>query len=80
LFFYKQPEQRDKLFSSIRLRLTIISFFFIGGIVGGVFYSSLQLSVLLLAGAALVLGVTFDYLKFGLMMIKRKSAGRKAER
>lgn len=69
LFFYKQPDQRTKLFSSIRLRLTIICFFFIGGIVGGIFYSSLQLNVLLIAAGALMLGLTLDYWIAGITKI-----------
>ena len=35
LFFYKAEDQKLKLLSSIKLRLTIISFFFIGGVIGG---------------------------------------------
>lgn len=34
LFFYKAKAQKHKLVSSIKLRFTIISFFFIGGIEG----------------------------------------------
>ena len=72
LFFYKQLDLRQKLFSSIRLRLTIISFFFIGGIVGGVFYSKLQLRVLLIAVFVLIFGLIYDYLKLKIIMINRK--------
>ena len=32
LFFYKEKEQRKKLFASIKLRLMIIHFFFFGGV------------------------------------------------
>lgn len=60
LFFYKAQDQRNKLFSSIRLRLTIICFFFVGGIVGGIFYASIQLNVLLIAAGTLILGITAD--------------------
>ena len=35
LFFYKLKEQKDKLYSSIKLRLTIISFFFFQNIPNG---------------------------------------------
>ncbi|HWY10079.1 MAG TPA: YoaK family protein [Bacteroidia bacterium] len=62
LFFYKHKEQKDKLLSSIKLRLTIISFFFIGGVMGGVFYSSLGLYVLTIAGGILILGIIVDNL------------------
>lgn len=61
LFFYKERDQRSRLFSSIRLRLTIISFFFVGGITGGIFYSSIQLNVLLIAAGTLMLGIMLDY-------------------
>ncbi len=60
LFFYRQPEQKVKLYSSIKLRLTIISFFFAGGITGGVFYSLIGVYVLALAGAVLLLGIVYD--------------------
>jgi uncharacterized membrane protein YoaK (UPF0700 family) len=77
LFFYKYKEQRDKLYSSIRLRLTIISFFFIGGLVGGIFYSTIQLYTLAIAGATLLIGIAFDYLKLKLILLNRKYIGRK---
>lgn len=63
LFFYVRSEQRAKLISSINLRLTIIGFFFIGGMVGGIFYSGWHLYVLIFAGATLILGLTYDYVK-----------------
>lgn len=76
LFFYKKKEQTDKLYASIRLRLTIISFFFIGGIIGGIFYPAIRLYVLVIAGAALLLGIVFDYLKLRVIMMKRRYNGR----
>lgn len=66
LFFYKQHEQRHKLLSSIKLRLTIISFFFIGGIAGGVFYSRLGLYILAIGGTALLFGLMLDSIKVNL--------------
>ncbi len=63
LFFYKYKDKKDKLLSSIKLRLTIISFFFIGGVIGGIFYSKLGLYVLTIAGTTLILGIVFDGLK-----------------
>lgn len=67
LLFYKQPAHRSKLYASIRLRFTIIGFFFIGGLAGGVGYSFIQLYVLAVAGALLLSGITFDYLKPGVV-------------
>jgi uncharacterized membrane protein YoaK (UPF0700 family) len=72
LFFYKHKEQKDKLLSSIKLRLTIISFFFVGGIIGGVFYSTLGLYVLAIAATALILGIMLDGLKLKLSLLKSK--------
>lgn len=72
LFFYKKPEMRQKLYSSIKLRLTIISFFFIGGIIGGIFYGMIQLKVLFIAGTALVIGLIYDNLKLKLLLLNRK--------
>lgn len=63
LFFYKKQEQRIKLYASIRLRITIISFFFIGGLAGGILYAPLDLHVLIVAGGVLFLGIILDYLK-----------------
>ena len=72
LFFYKQFDLRQKLFSSIRLRLTIISFFFVGGIIGGLFYAEIQLKVLIIAVSVLFLGLIYDYLKLKIILINRK--------
>lgn len=72
LFFYKIKEQKDKLISTIKLRLRIIAFFFIGGIIGGVFYPYLELYILLLPASALIIGLYYDYVKFKLLSWKRK--------
>ena len=72
LFFYKAKEQKDKLISSIRLRLTIISFFFIGGIVGGILYSKAGIHALIFAATTLVSGLIYDNIKFKLILLKRK--------
>lgn len=72
LFFYKKKGQRDKLYSSIKLRMTIISFFFMGGVIGGTLYSLIGLYVLNLAATVLVLGAGFDYVKLRAIRIRRK--------
>ena len=63
LFFYKGNEQRQKLNASIKLRLTIIGSFFLGGVLGGVFYTTIHMYVLAIAGTLLLLGIVFDSLK-----------------
>lgn len=72
LFFYRYKDQKDKLFSSIKLRLTIISFFFFGGIIGGVFYSTIGIYVLTIAGTILLLGIMVDDLILKIALYKRK--------
>jgi uncharacterized membrane protein YoaK (UPF0700 family) len=71
LFFYKQKDQKDKLYSSIKLRLTIITFFFLGGLLGGILYSTLNLYVLAIAAAVLIMGVIYDDLKLKIIMQTR---------
>lgn len=72
LFFYREAGVRKNLFSSVKLRLTIISFFFIGGIVGGIFYAEMGLQVLLIGSCALILGIIYDNIKLKLRLIHRK--------
>ena len=63
LFFYKQNRQKVKLYASIKLRLTIISIIFLGAIIGGVFYSSMHINVLLIAVVLLLTGLIYDDIK-----------------
>jgi uncharacterized membrane protein YoaK (UPF0700 family) len=72
LFFYKTKEQNEKLTSTIRLRLRIILFFFIGGVLGGVFYSNWSLYVLFIPATVLLIGLYYDTIKFQLITWKRK--------
>ena len=73
LFFYrKQQNKKTELFSSIKLRIIIISFFFIGGIAGGIFYSKIGLRVLFLGGFVLFAGLIYDSMKLNVILLKRK--------
>ena len=72
LYFYRLRKQRKKLLSSIRLRLTIISFFFIGGILGGVLYGRLGLHELILAAFVLLVGLVYDSIKFRIILLRRR--------
>ena len=72
LFFYKAKEQKHRLVSSIKLRLTIIGFFFIGGIAGGILYSRFGLHSLIFAAATLVSGLIYDNIKFKIILLIRK--------
>ncbi|WP_121353693.1 YoaK family protein [Flavisolibacter nicotianae] len=72
LFFYKKTEQRRQLASSIKLRLTIICFFFLGGITGGFGYLVSGISVLLLAVAVLAIALVYDSVRLRIVTIKRR--------
>ena len=72
LFFYKEQHQHDKLISTITLRLRIIAFFFLGGLMGGIFYSYLGLYVLFIPAIILLIGLFYDTLKFKLLNWKRR--------
>lgn len=72
LFFYKAKVQKDKLVSTIRLRLRIIAYFFTGGIFGGIFYSYLALYVLIIPATLLIIGLLYDNIKFKVLNWKRK--------
>ena len=72
LFFYKQLEPRASLISSIKLRLTIIFFFFSGGVFCGLLYQIIDLNVLYIAGFTLIFGLIFDNLKLKLILLNRR--------
>lgn len=72
LLFHKVKEQRDKLISTIKLRLRIIAYFFTGGIVGGVFYTYLELYVLIIPATMLIIGLLYDTIKLKLINRNRK--------
>lgn len=72
LFFYKAKKQQEKLISTIKLRLRIITYFFVGGIIGGIFYTYLQLLVLIIPATLLIMGLLYDTIKFKLLSWKRK--------
>jgi len=67
LFFYKEQNKRSRLFSSIRLRLTIICFFFLGGVIGGILYPKIHLYELLIVAILLLMGLIYDNIKIKLM-------------
>ncbi len=72
LFFFKSIEQKTKLVSSIKLRMTIITTFFIGGIIAGLLFSSLKMKTLLIASLILILGLITDYINIRIRMNRLK--------
>lgn len=72
LFFYKKPEQQKKLKTNIYLRLSIISFFFLGCVLGGFAYTFIGIKTLFIASAVLVVALLHDYLLLKIYVFNRK--------
>ncbi len=79
LFFPKVHTQRALLKANIKLRLYIILFFFAGGLVGGFFYSKLdlKLNTLILAGLILLISLFYDDFRHKIIKIRRKNKQKK---
>jgi uncharacterized membrane protein YoaK (UPF0700 family) len=79
LLFPKLRDQRAQLKENIKLRLYIISFFFLGGLVGVVLYSNfhLELNTLIFAAIILLLSLFYDDFRYSLIKTKRKYKQRK---
>jgi uncharacterized membrane protein YoaK (UPF0700 family) len=73
LFFYKKPDEKKKLKTSIYLRLSIITFFFIGCFSGGFLYNLLEMKTLFVAATFLLLALLYDYIRLQFHVIKRKT-------
>lgn len=73
LFFYKKPEETKRLKTNIYLRLSIISFFFVGCFSGGFLYSFIKMKTLLVSVFFLLIALMYDYMRFQFHIIKRKS-------
>ncbi len=73
LFFYKKPEEIKQLRTSIFLRLSIISFFFIGCVAGGFIYKKLELKTLFIAAFFLLIALVYDYIRLQFFVIRRKT-------
>ena len=77
LFFRRSKKQQRKLMSSMKLRLTIISFFFLGGIIGGILYTRINLHELIIVAALLLSGLIYDNVKFKILQMKRRNRNEK---
>ncbi|MDD2986066.1 YoaK family protein [Flavobacterium sp.] len=75
LMFPKLHPHRDILKANIKLRIFIIAFFFIGGIVGGFLYSTLdwKLNTLIFGALILLLSLFFDDFRYQLLKKRRKN-------
>ncbi len=73
LFFYKKPDEVKKLKTSIFLRLSIITFFFIGCFSGGIIYQFLAIKTLFVSVIILLVAQWYDYMRLKFHLIKRKT-------
>ena len=73
LFFYKKPEEIKKLKTSIFLRLSIITFFFMGCFSGGIIFQFLEIKTLFIAAFCLLIAQWYDFLRLKFHLIKRKT-------
>lgn len=75
LLFQNTFTQREKLKANIKLRIAIITFFFAGGLTGGLFYSTLnlKLNTLIIAAVILLISLFYDSFRYRLLTAKRKS-------
>lgn len=79
LFFPESYPHRETLKSTIKLRIFIICFFFMGGIIGGVIYTrmNLKLNTLIFAAIILLLSLFFDDFRYRIIRTRRKYKQRK---
>lgn len=67
-----KKNQKEKLISTIKLRLRIIAYFFCGGITGGILFIHLEFHSLFIPALLLLFGLYYDTLKYQLVRWKRK--------
>lgn len=72
LLFPKQHPYQKKIISTIKLRLYIISFFFLGGIIGGFLFTKIELNTLIFAALLLLIGLVFDHFRYKMIKMHRK--------
>ncbi|WP_458626793.1 YoaK family protein [Winogradskyella sp. PC D3.3] len=79
LFFPESHPNREKIKETITLRIYIICFFFLGGLIGGFFYSrlNLKLNTLILGAIVLLISLFYDDMRYQLIITKRKYKQKK---
>lgn len=60
LFFHNKIDERKALWKSINLRLSIILFFFLGGVIGGFVFKEIKEGTLIIASTILLIALLFD--------------------
>ncbi|PWA05877.1 YoaK family protein [Flavobacterium psychrotolerans] len=73
LFFYKKPEEVQKLKANIYLRFSIITFFFIGCVGGGYIYREIEMKTLFVAAFFLLIALLYDFIRLKIQVFKRRA-------
>lgn len=76
LLFYGGSAQRRKLITSVILRLSIIFFFFLGCVIGGVGYTYYNHKVLIIAIVCLFVGAGYSSLRYKILMAQKNRSHR----
>tara|TARA_R110002167_G_scaffold64434_1_gene182120 strand:+ start:12557 stop:13303 length:747 start_codon:yes stop_codon:yes gene_type:complete len=81
LFFPKTHPHREKIKATIKLRIFIICFFFMGGLIGGFMYSKLdlKLNTLILGAIILVISLFYDDFRYQFIRTRRKYKNKKSK-
>lgn len=76
LLFYGRSVQRKQLVTSITLRLSIVVFFFLGCMVGGVGYSYYRNKILFVAIVCLAAGAVYSTLQYRILIAQKNWSHR----
>lgn len=76
LLFYGRSVQRSQLITSITLRLSIIVFFFLGCMVGGVGYTYYRNKILLVAIVCLSAGAVYSTFRYHILIAQKSRSHR----
>jgi uncharacterized membrane protein YoaK (UPF0700 family) len=71
-FFYREATHRSRLLKSILLKLSIIGGFFLGCLLGGMVYKTMELKTLLVSAGTLVFTLFYDTIRMRYYHLKRK--------
>ncbi|SDS47959.1 Uncharacterized membrane protein YoaK, UPF0700 family [Polaribacter sp. KT25b] len=79
LFFPETHPHREEIKSTIKLRIFIICFFFMGGLIGGFIYSKLdfKLNTLIFGAIILLISLFFDDFRYKVIRTRRKYKHKK---
>lgn len=72
LFFYQKDSQRFFLRKSIGLKMSVVLFFFLGGLTGGYWYKYLALKTLFIGCGILLVALLYDFILLKYYHVRRK--------